>query len=71
MITVSAQSKPCTQPVEEADPMLRQSLDFLARDIAANPARCQPLDADLVARAKTLVAGIKLDLDAARSPADE
>jgi antitoxin PrlF len=57
--------------VQEADPVLGQFLDFLARDMALHPEQLQPLDADLVARAKSLVAGIEVDLDAALSPEDE
>lgn len=51
-------------PASEEDPVLGQFLSFLARDMAAHPERIHPVTADLVTRAKELVHGIEVDLDA-------
>ncbi|MCL2893554.1 MULTISPECIES: type II toxin-antitoxin system PrlF family antitoxin [Brenneria] len=50
---------------DEADPVIGRFLEFLARDIAANPATSlQPLSAELVDRIGGLVAGVEWgDLD--------
>lgn len=55
----------------DADPVLGQFLDFLARDMAAHPKRLQSLDAGLVRRIRALVAGVEVDLDAPLSADDE
>jgi antitoxin PrlF len=47
------------------DPALLGFLDLLERDIAAHPERLQPVLTDLVERARELVQGIDIDLDAA------
>ncbi|WP_295998431.1 type II toxin-antitoxin system PrlF family antitoxin [Rugamonas sp.] len=52
------------------DPLLGQFLDFLARDMANHPERLRAVDADLVARIRSLTDGIEVDLDAPL-PADE
>ncbi len=57
-------------PKEEADPALGQFLDFLARDIAAHPARLKAMDADLVERLQGLTRGVEFDLEAPL-PADD
>lgn len=56
---------------EDADPVLGQFLDFLAKDIAQHPDRVQGLDAGLVHRIQSLMAGIEVDLDAALTADDE
>ena len=55
----------------DADPVLGQFLDFLARDIVTHPERLQGVDAGLVQRIEALVGGIEVDLNAALSPEDE
>ncbi|MEN9317256.1 MAG: Antitoxin protein [Pseudomonadota bacterium] len=56
---------------EDDDPVLGEFLGFLARDIASHPERLQALDAGLVQRIQSLVAGVEVDLDAALSADDE
>ena len=56
---------------EGDDPVLRQFLGFLARDIASHPERLRAVDAGLVQRLQSLVGGIEVDLDAALSADDE
>lgn len=45
------------------DPVLAAYLSFIARDMAANPQRIQPLSADLLARAQALVGHLEVDPD--------
>lgn len=47
------------------DPVLGSFLDFLARDIATRPQRVHVIDAGLAKRMRTLVKGVKVDLEAA------
>jgi antitoxin PrlF len=56
---------------EGDDPVLGQFLGFLARDMAAHPARLQTVDAGLAERLRSLVGGIEVDLDAALSAEDD
>ena len=49
---------------EYMDPIVTAFLGFLADDMAAHPGRISPISADLIARAKELVEGIEVDLDA-------
>lgn len=56
---------------QEDDPVLGRFLEFLARDMTANPGRIQPVSADLVARVNALTGGIEVDLDAPLSDDDE
>ncbi len=52
--------------VDDADdPALLGFLDLLERDIAAHPERLRPVPAALVERARELVHGVDIDLDAA------
>ncbi|MHB1530700.1 type II toxin-antitoxin system PrlF family antitoxin [Acidithiobacillus sp.] len=53
------------------DPVLRQFLGFLARDVANHPERLQTIDAELVHRIQSLVGGVEVDLDAPLSVDDE
>ncbi|BEU98837.1 type II toxin-antitoxin system PrlF family antitoxin (plasmid) [Acidovorax sp. DW039] len=55
----------------EADPVIGQFLDFLARDIAVHPERLQRIDMGLVQRGRELTVGVKFDMDAPLSPEDE
>lgn len=50
---------------EGEDPVLAGFLDLLERDIAANPERLQRVPDALVQRARELVDGVEIDLDAA------
>jgi antitoxin PrlF len=52
------------------DPVIRQFLGFLARDLASHPERLGAFDAEFVRRLQTLVDGAEVDLDAAL-PADD
>ena len=53
------------------DPVLDKFLTFLARDIETNPGRVRNLDARLAKRIRSLVKGVKVDLDAELAPEDE
>jgi antitoxin PrlF len=46
-------------------------LAFLARDMEQNPAQIRGISAALLRRAKSLVKGIKVDLDSPLRPEDE
>ncbi len=50
---------------ESDDPVLAGFLDLLERDIAAKPERLQGVPDALVQRARELVDGVEIDLDAA------
>ena len=56
---------------EGDDPVLGKFLEFLARDIASHPERIQAVDRNLVKRIRSLVGGVKVDLDDALSADDE
>jgi antitoxin PrlF len=49
---------------EESDPVVDKFLAFLARDMAANPGRIRSVSPKLVRRARSLVKGVKIDMDA-------
>lgn len=49
---------------DEGDPVISKFLEFLARDMASEPARIRPAPRSLVERGKGLVKGVKVDLDA-------
>lgn len=55
---------------DESDPVIGRFLTFLARDMATEPARIRPVPKLVVSRAKSLVRGVEVDLDAAL-PEDE
>ena len=46
------------------DPVIGKFLEFLARDMAHEPARIRPVPRSLVSRAKALVKGVDVDIDA-------
>lgn len=58
-------------PADGDDPVLGQFLRFLALDLERHPQRLQSVDAGLVQRARSLVAGLRVDLDAPLSADDE
>ena len=58
-------------PADGDDPVLGQFLRFLAQDLERHPQRLQSVDAGLVQRARSLVAGLRVDLDAPLSADDE
>ena len=49
---------------DEDDPVIGKFLEFLARDMAREPARIRPVPRSLVSRAKALVKGVDVDIDA-------
>jgi antitoxin PrlF len=55
---------------DEDDPVIGKFLEFLARDMANEPARIRSVPRSLVARGKGLAKGVKVDLEAAL-PDDE
>lgn len=55
----------------EDDLMLEKFLSFLICDIERNPGRVRSLDARLAKRVRSLVEGVKVDLDAELAPGDE
>lgn len=57
--------------LEPDDPVLGEFLNFLARDLAANPRHVQGIDANLLARIQPLVQDLEIDLDAPLSADDE
>jgi antitoxin PrlF len=56
---------------EESDPVVGKFLAFLARDMAAHPERIRDVDPALLRRARSIVKGVKVDLDAPLLPEDE
>ncbi|RRH87867.1 type II toxin-antitoxin system PrlF family antitoxin [Mesorhizobium tamadayense] len=55
---------------DEGDPVIGKFLEFLARDMADQPARIRPVPKSLLKRGKALTKGIEVDLSAAL-PDDE
>jgi len=49
---------------EEGDPVIGKFLEFLARDMRHEPERIRPVPKSLVVRGKSLIKGVKVDLDA-------
>ena len=56
---------------EESDPVVARFLAFLAQDMEEHPARIRGVDRALVRRARSLVKGVKVDLDATLASEDE
>lgn len=56
---------------DKNDPVLDEFLNLLAGDLSHNPGRLTALDSNLADRAKTLVSGVDIDLDAVLSDEDE
>ncbi len=59
------------EATEESDPVVGKFLVFLARDMEAQPTRIRSIAPALVRRARALVKGVKVDLDAPLLPEDE
>jgi len=57
--------------VSHDDPVLDKFLSFLAHDIESHPQRVRGLDAALVKRIRSLVKGVKVDLDVELAPENE
>jgi len=55
---------------EPEDPALAPFLDLIAGDFQQHPERIRPVAADLVRRSKSLVDGVKVDLDQALTGED-
>ena len=53
------------------DPVLDKFLSFLAHDIGSHAGHVRSLDARLAKRVRSLVKGVKVDLDAVLAPGDE
>lgn len=49
---------------DEDDPVLSQFLTYLVNDMKTHPEHIQPLNAMLLNRASSLIAGVEIDLDA-------
>jgi antitoxin PrlF len=56
---------------EESDPVVAKFLQFLAHDMEVQPTQIRSIDPALVRRARSLVKGIKVDLDAPLVDEDE
>jgi antitoxin PrlF len=56
---------------EETDPVVGKFLAFLARDMEVHPVQIRGIDPTLVRRARSLVKGVKVDLDAPLPLEDE
>lgn len=56
---------------EQDDPVVGKFLAFLARDMEAHPKQIRGIAPILVRRARSLVKGVKVDLDAPLQPEDE
>jgi antitoxin PrlF len=50
---------------QKNDSVLRKFLSFIANDIAKHPENISAINPTLIARAKSLTAGVAIDLDAA------
>jgi len=56
---------------DEDDPILTDFLNFLANDIKAHPEHIKPINSALFNRANSLIADMKVDLDAPLNEEDE
>ena len=56
---------------DEADPVLNSFLNFLAKDIQANPQRLKAATPALLSRIQSLVGEVEVDLDAPLEDEDE
>jgi antitoxin PrlF len=55
----------------EDDPVISNFLDFLARDMAANPQRVSAINAEFAKRIQLLVADVQIDIESALAAEDE
>ena len=56
---------------EEIDPVVGKFLAFLARDMEVHPTQIRGINPALLRRARSLVKGVKVDVDAPLKPEDE
>jgi antitoxin PrlF len=56
---------------DESDPVVGKFLAFLARDMEVQPAQIGGINPALVHRARSLIKGVKVNLDAPVPPEDE
>ena len=56
---------------EKSDPVVEKFLAFLARDMESHPEQIRGISPALLRRARSLVKGVKIDLDAPLQPEDE
>ena len=56
---------------DESDPVVGKFLAFLARDMEVHPAQIRGINPALLRRARSLVKGVKVDLDTPLLPEDE
>lgn len=68
--TIENTGKVVLSRVDQDDPVLGEFLSFLVNDIKAHPEHIKPINASLVSRANSLVAGMHIDLDATLSDED-
>jgi antitoxin PrlF len=59
------------EAAEERDPVVGSFLAFLARDMETHPAHIKGVSPALLRRARSLVKGVKIDLDALLPAEDE
>ncbi len=59
------------EATEENDPVVGKFLAFLAHDMEAQPTQIRGISPALMRRARSLVKGVKVDLDAPLPPEDE
>ncbi len=69
--TIKENGKVLLSRASEDDPVLSDFLAFLANDIKNNPSHVRSISHDLINRARTLVSGVKIDLDAPLNDKDE
>jgi antitoxin PrlF len=62
--TVVIAKKDDSGALEDGDPVIEKFLVFLAQDMANHPQRIRSFPANLLGRAKDLVQGVEVDLDA-------
>lgn len=69
--TIEENGKVLISRASENDPVLNEFLNFLASDIRNNPSNVKSFDQALVDRARSLTAGVDIDLDAPLDDKDE
>jgi len=69
--TVEENGKVLISRANEDDPVLGDFLVFLAGDIKNNPSYVRSISRDLMSRARSLVSGVEIDLDAPLNDKDE
>lgn len=69
--TIEENGKVLISRASEDDPIIGDFLVFLANDIKNNPSHVRSISPDLKNRARSLVSGIEIDLDAPLDDKDE